>query len=123
MGLPGQWCFVFRSKYSQCYSSTYCDDNLTVPSLISCQIKKTSSLVLTLSGIPKSILLSIIDMIVYGTSLSLLQVIGFSIAGAGTYHYSQLTFSPNRSRVKFEEKRSMEYVSVPYKDEEAHMSE
>jgi hypothetical protein len=31
-----------------------------------------------------------IDIAVYRTPLSLTQAIGFSIAGAGTYHYSQL---------------------------------
>jgi len=32
-------------------------------------------------------------MAVYQTSLSLGQIVGFSIAGAGTYHYSQINTS------------------------------
>ncbi|KAI9729518.1 MAG: hypothetical protein M1818_008490 [Claussenomyces sp. TS43310] len=57
------------------------------------QIKKTSSLVLTLCGIPKAILMVGLDMALYGTPLTLLQAVGFAIAGLGTYHYSRLTGS------------------------------
>lgn len=56
-------------------------------------IKKTSSLVLTLSGIPKSILLSVMDMIVYKTSITSTQTFGYAVAAAGTYYYSQLNNS------------------------------
>jgi hypothetical protein len=44
-----------------------------------------------LSGIPKAILLVVIDMAVYQTPMTLVQALGFSIAGAGTYHYSQIS--------------------------------
>jgi len=53
-------------------------------------IKKTSSVVLTLSGIPKAIILMVLDMLMYHSQMSLLQAIGFSIAGAGTVYYSRL---------------------------------
>lgn len=55
------------------------------------QIKKTSSLILALSGIPKSMLLSSVDMVVYRTLLSGQKVLGFSIAAVGTYTYSQIS--------------------------------
>ncbi len=54
------------------------------------QIKRTSSLVLTLSGIPKTIMLLCIDMVVYHTPITPLQALGFGISAAGTYHYSKI---------------------------------
>ncbi|KAL3420062.1 triose-phosphate transporter [Phlyctema vagabunda] len=53
-------------------------------------IKQTSSLVLTLAGIPKAMILMGLDMYMFNCPLSLMQAIGFTIAGTGTYRYSQL---------------------------------
>jgi len=60
------------------------------------QIKKTSSVVLTLSGIPKSIMLCLFDMVVYRSPMTLMQVVGFGIAGVGTYRYSRITQSASK---------------------------
>ncbi|KAH8598348.1 triose-phosphate transporter family-domain-containing protein [Bisporella sp. PMI_857] len=85
-------------------------------------IKKTSSVVLTLSGIPKSILLSVMDMMVYHTSISMIQTIGFSIAGAGTYYYSQLTNAP-KPAAEYDEKRIDPPLVKKFVDEEAQLLE
>ena len=92
--------------------------------LTEAQIKKTSSVVLTLSGIPKSILLAVVDMIVYHTPMSLMQGIGFSIAGLGTYYYSLLGSSAVKGADLLTEKK----VDPPSKkgekrDEEAQLVE
>jgi hypothetical protein len=69
-----------------------------------------------LSGIPKSILLTIIDMMIYHTMLSVTQVVGFSIAGAGTYYYSQLTNPPASALSQMKEK-----TVDPLSDEESQL--
>lgn len=58
-----------------------------VPSL-TVQIGKTSGLVMTLTGILKSILLVIISVIIWQTTISPLQFFGYAIALAGLVYYS-----------------------------------
>jgi hypothetical protein len=53
----------------------------------SVQIGKTSSLVLTLCGVLKDILLVAASMIIWGTQVSALQFFGYSIALGGMVHY------------------------------------
>lgn len=62
-------------------------------------IKKTSSVVLTLGELPKSISMICLDIAVYSTRLSRSEAIGFSLAGAGTYGFSTLKSpdSPEKS--------------------------
>jgi len=60
---------------------------------------------LTLSGIPKSILLSVMDMIVYKTSITSIQAVGYTIAAAGTYHYSQISNNGAR-RIMLDERKA-----------------
>ncbi len=67
-------------------------------------------MVLTLSGIPKSMMLLGIDVAVYHNPVTLLQAIGFSIAGAGTYHYSRLE-SPISSKLS-QKIRDVEYQDL-----------
>jgi len=52
------------------------------------QIGKTSSLVLTLSGILKAILLVITSVIIWSNTISFLQFFGYSIALGGLVYYS-----------------------------------
>lgn len=52
------------------------------------QIGKTSSLVMTLSGIFKSILLVITGVIVWGTPIGALQMFGYMVALFGLFLYS-----------------------------------
>ncbi|KAH8752698.1 triose-phosphate transporter family-domain-containing protein [Hyaloscypha sp. PMI_1271] len=83
-------------------------------------IKKTSSVVLTLSGIPKSILLTLIDMAAYQNPLTLMQAVGFCVAGAGTYYYSRLTQSMTAERkLQLEKKDDRHHKS----DEESQLLE
>ncbi|RDW64043.1 hypothetical protein BP5796_10545 [Coleophoma crateriformis] len=65
-------------------------------------IKKTSSLVLTLAGIPKAVMLMGLDMILYQCPMTILQAIGFTIAGVGTYQYSQLKESSAQRAIQTE---------------------
>jgi hypothetical protein len=51
------------------------------------QIGKTSSLVLTLSGVLKDILLVFASMLLFGDPVSLLQAFGYGIALAGLLYY------------------------------------
>jgi hypothetical protein len=51
------------------------------------QIGKTSSLVLTLSGVLKDILLVLASMFLFGDPVSLLQAFGYTIALAGLIYY------------------------------------
>lgn len=51
------------------------------------QIGKTSSLVLTLCGVLKDVLLVIASMMIWGTQVTALQFFGYSIALAGMVHY------------------------------------
>lgn len=53
----------------------------------SLQIGKTSSLVLTLSGVLKDILLVFASMLLFGDPVSLLQAFGYSIALGGLIYY------------------------------------
>jgi hypothetical protein len=53
----------------------------------SVQIGKTSSLVLTLCGVLKDILLVVASMIIWGTQVTALQFFGYSIALGGMVHY------------------------------------
>ncbi|KAF8533604.1 triose-phosphate transporter family-domain-containing protein, partial [Trichophaea hybrida] len=50
-------------------------------------IGRTSSLVLTLCGVLKDILLVILSILIYGTKVTLLQFLGYSIAIAGLVWY------------------------------------
>ncbi|KAK3297578.1 triose-phosphate transporter family-domain-containing protein [Chaetomium fimeti] len=51
-------------------------------------IGKTSGLVMTLTGILKNILLVIISVLIWGTNIAPLQVLGYAIALAGLLYYS-----------------------------------
>lgn len=51
------------------------------------QIGKTSSLVLTLCGVLKDVLLVVASMIIWGTEVSGLQFFGYSIALGGMIYY------------------------------------
>lgn len=51
------------------------------------QIGKTSSLVLTLCGVLKDVLLVVASMIIWGTQVSGLQFFGYSIALGGMLYY------------------------------------
>jgi hypothetical protein len=51
------------------------------------QIGKTSSLVLTLSGVLKDIILVFASMLLFGDPVSLLQAFGYSIALGGLIYY------------------------------------
>ncbi|KAG9250910.1 triose-phosphate transporter family-domain-containing protein [Emericellopsis atlantica] len=53
-----------------------------------CLIGKTSGLVMTLTGILKSILLVIISVIIWQTTISPLQFFGYSVALCGLVYYS-----------------------------------
>jgi hypothetical protein len=55
--------------------------------LIHFQIGKTSSLVLTLCGILKDILLVMCSMAIWGTQISLTQCFGYTIALGGLLYY------------------------------------
>lgn len=59
-----------------------------IPILTAIQIGKTSGLVMTLSGILKSILLVAASVIIWNTQISLLQTLGYSIALMGLVLYS-----------------------------------
>lgn len=52
------------------------------------QIGKTSSLVLTLTGIFKSILLVVAGVLVWGSPIGSLQLFGYSLATVGLFFYS-----------------------------------
>lgn len=52
------------------------------------QIGKTSGLVTTLTGIFKNILLIVASVLLWGTPISTMQVIGYSIGLAGLTYYS-----------------------------------
>lgn len=80
------------SNSSHVFISTYAE--------VLCQIKQTSSLVLTLAGIPKAIMLMVLDMILYQSPMSKIQAIGFTIAGFGTYQYSRLKESAKNNGSK-----------------------
>ncbi len=56
---------------------------LTLP-----QIGRTSGLVMTLTGILKSILLVVTSVLLWRTPITILQSLGYSIALAGLVHYS-----------------------------------
>jgi len=51
------------------------------------QVGKTSSLVLTLCGVLKDIMLVVASMLIWGTPVSTLQFFGYSIALAGMLYY------------------------------------
>ena len=51
------------------------------------QIGKTSSLVLTLCGVLKDVLLVLASVAIWGTTITGLQVFGYSIALGGLVHY------------------------------------
>ncbi|KAG9240097.1 DUF250 domain membrane protein [Calycina marina] len=85
-------------------------------------IKKTSSLVLTLSGIPKSILLSSMDMMLYRTPITLVQAIGLSIAAAGTYRYSQLN-SSSTGIIVLDKKKGDAPLYMRVADEESQLQD
>lgn len=55
---------------------------------VSFQIGKTSGLVMTLTGILKSILLVIVSVIIWHTQITLLQALGYTIALVGLVWYS-----------------------------------
>jgi hypothetical protein len=55
--------------------------------LTSPQIGKTSSLVLTLSGVIKDVMLVVASMIIWGTQVTALQFFGYSIALSGMVYY------------------------------------
>ncbi|KAF5236669.1 hypothetical protein FAUST_6465 [Fusarium austroamericanum] len=59
-----------------------------LPVLTALQIGKTSGLVMTLSGILKSILLVAASVVIWSTHISLLQTLGYSIALMGLVLYS-----------------------------------
>jgi hypothetical protein len=52
------------------------------------QIGKTSGLVMTLTGIFKSILLVVVSVLIWSTQISFLQTLGYAIALAGLTYYS-----------------------------------
>ncbi|KAH8749851.1 triose-phosphate transporter family-domain-containing protein [Hyaloscypha sp. PMI_1271] len=82
-------------------------------------IKKTSSVVLTLSGIPKAAILCVFDMVVYSSPITVIQAVGFVIAGAGTYRYSTLTQSQPQ---KLDEKNEIKYEPFLKGNDEARKS-
>lgn len=51
------------------------------------QIGKTSSLVLTLCGVLKDVLLVVASMVIYGSQVTLTQFFGYSIALGGMVYY------------------------------------
>lgn len=52
------------------------------------KIGKTSGLVMTLTGIFKSILLVMVSVLIWSTSISALQFVGYAIALGGLIYYS-----------------------------------
>lgn len=52
------------------------------------QIGRTSSLVMTLTGILKSILLVVTGILVWGTHMGILQQFGYTVAIVGLFFYS-----------------------------------
>jgi hypothetical protein len=75
--------------------------------------------VLSLSGIPKTFLLVLVDMAMFDSSMSFLQAVGFTIAGVGTYHYSRISKpggSTSKSAPKVKEDPARK------EDEESHAS-
>lgn len=61
--------------------------SLVTMALTLVQIGKTSSLVLTLCGVLKDVLLVIASMMIWGTQVTAVQFFGYSIALAGMVHY------------------------------------
>src|SRR5688500_4668952 len=51
------------------------------------QIGKTSSLVLTLCGVLKDILLVVASILIWGTTVTWLQMLGYSVALGGLVYY------------------------------------
>lgn len=53
-------------------------------------IRHTSSLTLTVCGIPKAVLTMVVSTQFWGETINLVQFVGFMLASAGVIHYSQL---------------------------------
>jgi hypothetical protein len=78
-------CFAFPSFLSFPYvSSEFFSEFL----LILVQIGKTSGLVMTLTGILKNILLVVASVIIWHTSVTFLQFLGYTIALGGMVYYT-----------------------------------
>ena len=60
------------------------------------------------------------DMIVYKTSITLIQAIGYTIAASGTYYYSQLN-NPGAGRIMLEEKKGVSPLHKKISDEESQI--
>lgn len=63
-------------------------------------IRHTSSLTLTVCGIPKAVLTMIVSTQFWGERISLVQLGGFMIASAGVVHYSQLDIRQDKGTAK-----------------------
>ncbi|KAJ5494916.1 DUF250 domain membrane protein [Penicillium diatomitis] len=66
-------------------------------------IRHTSSLTLTICGIPKAVLTMLVSMHYWGETITLTQLVGFAIASAGVVRYSQMDIrkkvDPDQDRV------------------------
>ena len=78
---------VFLVRFMNLIFDTLLCIRMSLGSNASKQIGKTSSLVLTLSGVLKDILLVIASMFIFRNPVSLLQAFGYSIALAGLVYY------------------------------------
>jgi drug/metabolite transporter (DMT)-like permease len=63
-------------------------------------IRHTSSLTLTVCGIPKAVLTMVVSTQFWGERISLVQLLGFMIASAGVVHYSQLDIRKDKGTAK-----------------------
>ncbi|KAF5019653.1 hypothetical protein F66182_8334 [Fusarium sp. NRRL 66182] len=81
-----KWEDAARAGYGMLFANACLAFILNVVSVV--LIGKTSGLVMTLSGILKSILLVTASIIIWGTHISLLQTLGYSVALTGLVLYS-----------------------------------
>lgn len=66
-----------------------------------------------------------LDMVLYGSPMTIMQGIGFSIAGAGTYHYSRLKESESSKKAYVKTEVDLEqnhHLLNGVEDEEAQRS-
>ncbi|KAL4722732.1 hypothetical protein ACLX1H_009967 [Fusarium chlamydosporum] len=81
-----QWEDAAKAGYGMLFANAFLAFMLNIISVF--LIGKTSGLVMTLSGILKSILLVAASVIIWNTQISLLQTLGYSIALMGLVLYS-----------------------------------
>lgn len=71
-------------------------------------IQRTSSLTLTVCGIPKAVITMVVSTQFWGERISLLQLWGFILASAGVVHYSQLDIRNRKANSKASKERTGE---------------